>query len=286
MKEKNNGWNIGALGFLLGIIVFIAGNLLSAIYSVNLIEAAIICVVIILICIVCWIATSVLIYMYLKTEETELEKIVNKNKAYYKCDKRNSLCCYKQAFEVATIEIDVDKEAIKNERIILEKEMTEIEGDTAKWKNIWIFSETLETEILNGHAEVVLAKNCALGIKYSIFYLESLNNINELNARKQIILDSLYSTAKKNLSFQAIKTDNKYVGRNTLPLVCGVILFSQGQKDINDGTIWFQEGYLSMRKDSEHKPIYYKMTSCMLGAYSKAFKQIVKNNSDKENDIL
>lgn len=153
-----------------------------------------------------------------------------------------------------------------------------------KWKNVWIFSENLATEVdSNGEIEPVPLLNINNGVKYTEFYLNNDNETNAIQNRIDNMLKSINYTATENLQFIPLNTEMGYIGRNTLPLLCGSILFSVNDEK-NGEMPYFTEGYLSMRKSLDDKPIYYKMPRCMLSEYANYFKEIVVKNGKKTEE--
>lgn len=272
---------IGAFGIVFGIVAFIAGNVLGAAYSVNWKEAALLSVIITIMGLICWLFVSVILWNVYRVKIKDMIELKKSDKESI-CDKINSICCYRQAFKDADIEIDIDPETQKRTRIHPAKEVEDLELGVLEeeWTDIWIFSENLSTELRNGHAEPILINNCTKGIKYSMFYLESENNYNETYERTQQITNSLKSWAQKNIKFYALKTEQGYIGLNTLPLLCGSIMFSNS-RDVRDDSCYFKCGFLSLRKDLQHRPVYYKMPKCMLEQYATYFKKIVKKETEE-----
>lgn len=88
-------------------------------------------------------------------------------------------------------------------------------------------------------------------------------------------MNSLPVQDRSLLSFVPIDVSNGYIGNHTLPLLCGSILFSKKKRSNN---LVFAEGYLSIRKDLEDNPIYYKLPRCMLTKYVNYYKTIINKN--------
>jgi hypothetical protein len=83
----------------------------------------------------------------------------------------------------------------------------------------------------------------------------------------------LTKTQKEKLKFHPFAHDGDYVGKNTLPLLCGSILLSSYKNAT--GEPYFEDGYLSMRLERNDAPIYYKMPLCMRREYAKFFKEVL-----------
>ena len=155
------------------------------------------------------------------------------------------------------------------------------------WSDIWIFSEDISTELgKNNEAEPVVITNIAMkNTHYSMFYLDTEKQHSEIEIRKRKLLRSINEKKyKQNLKFFPLSVEDGYIGKNTLPLLCGSILFSN-TKD-NENTPYFTEGYLSMRKNVTDAPIYYKMPRCMLRRYAEYFKNVIKNQTTIEEGLI
>lgn len=270
-KEYNKALAVGIISIALGIIVFLLGNILGAIYSVTWIEATIIGLIIVGFGVISWVIVAVIVW-YLVENGCGILKNLNVEDERSICNITNLLCCYYEALEKIDSDlVDIDPIIQEKERVHSAKEINTLES-AGGWKYIWIFSEDLATEVDNGRAELVLINNCNNGTQYKMFYLDTEDKRSEINERKENILNSLSSRGKKNVIFCPIKNTGGYIGCNTLPLLCGSIMFSE-RFDEEMGE-YFKCGYLSLRKDLNHTPVYYKMPKCMLDKYTKYFKNI------------
>ncbi len=178
------------------------------------------------------------------------------------------------------------KNRLYGKQYIDEKE--KIEENESAWKNIWIFSKDLATEVENGKAEHIVVENIEnFSTKYTFFYLQPHDgDTQKIKKRKKEIQGSVNDNSKSLISFVPIKNDNK-LGEIVLPLLCGSILFSLETENDSEPISLpkFSEGYLSIRKDNELKPIYYKMTNCMLTGYSKYFKEAFQRSPEYINKL-
>lgn len=285
-KEKHNqrSWFIFILGICCQIVAFLLMNILSSLITPNFIEVLLLNIILILFSAICWISITLLVFISNKKKHT-LDK--NEKKAFLEtyaqnkfeiCKYNYNICCLSKASNTSNIEFTFSKKEREENRLYTAIEISEIEKYTNNnWCDIWIFSENLATEVDSlGNIEAVPLLNINSGVNYVEFYLNNNNNETEtIQGRINGMMKSIKNSAKKHLQFFPLNTEKGYIGRNTLPLLCGSILFSS-RKETNGNLPYFSEGYLSMRKTLDDKPIYYKMPSCMLSEYSNYFKEIYK----------
>lgn len=288
-KPQNYRFLIWLLGGIVGqIVVFVGGNYASALFSPNPIEALVVSGILVILGLIAWTLVTFLSWSLIAPTKgaAERKKILSDKSQSHNttiCDKNECICCLSKALKSSELQIEVAPDLKEKCRLFSKQEIYEKERDGSdsgnKWTNVWIFSEDLASELeSNNEAEPVVIKNITNHrTHYSMFYLDSDRHRVEIAKRKAALLDSIRkSEFKRNLSFYPLAAGVGYIGKNTLPLLCGSILFS----DWNDetGLPVFNEGYLSMRKDVKDNPIYYKMPYCMLKQYATYFKQIAKNN--------
>lgn len=269
-KQKDKSW----ISLFIGLLGLLGGSVASAIFSVAWYEALVIVSILIGMGVVCWCVTTLIMWGYQSAEKKALQE--TKNEGNVICNIENRICCAMETLKGVTIDFKIDEQTKEHDRIYSAKELEEIElGINRPWSNIWIFSENLSTEISkSGQAESVVITNIYSHMtKYSMFYINDENELNEIESRKQKLLASLRDAKdKKNLMFYPLDSKSGYIGYNTLPLLCGSILFSDKSDATDPSLPFFESGYLSMRKDMSGDVIYYKMTKCMLRQYARYFK--------------
>ena len=233
------------------------------------------------------------LFARLKGRKQGLLKAKNENGEDIYCKDTKSLFC---PFYVGLAEygltLKINDSTSRDDRLYDKKYVYDKEEKGkagSPWKDIWIFSETLDSEIDNKSksAETVLVENIKNhGTHYTIFHLGIESYKNEIEERKLILSRQLSEKGKKLtdfLKFISIDVENGYLGKNTLPLLCGSILFSQNPK--TNEMPHFTEGYLSIRKNNEDDPIYYCMPRCMLEKYSEYFEKIYMSNISPEKEV-
>lgn len=278
------------LGIVLQVIVFCFTNYFSSILSPKPTEVIVLSIVLIVFGLICWFSISLVVYM-LKVSKEQLtdEEMFDIVKDYGQgkisiCNYRPAICCLSRVFDTPGFGINISQEEKEANRLYTPFEISEIEKSTTNhsWQNIWIFSENLSTEIdINGNIEAIPQININNGVKYIEFYLDNKNETEILETRKQAMLNSINGSAKNNLKFFPLNTEKGYIGKNTLPLLCGSIMLSS-YNEPNSDMPSFSEGYLSMRKSLEDDPIYYKMPRCMLNEYANYFKEKIKTKQQEE----
>lgn len=274
-----------ALGIIGQLIVFILSNFLSAKYSPSPFEAIFISLIVIVIALFCWLVVRCIFRMLNRSANEGRITTLSKNNNSC-CTKNQSLVCpLNMGFENYVL-VHKYHDATSKENRLFEKDFVykrEQNGAKGKpWNDIWIFSENLSSEIdqKTKAAELVLTNNIFLNrTRYVMFYLNNDSQKDEIESRKTVLLSSLKIKQNKQLlSFCPINTKSGYLGKNTLPLLCGSILFSQNKN--NNGEPIFTEGYLSIRKNNEEEPIYYKLPRCMLREYTNYFREIYNNKNN------
>lgn len=286
-KEKGNqkSWTIFIFGICVQFIIFLAMNSVSSIVSPRLIESVIITIILFLFSAICWITITLSVLalnkrkkLLNKKEKKTIAEDCAQNK-FEICKYNYGVCCLSQALNSHNIEFTFSKKEKEENRLYTAMEINEIEKYTNNhWHDIWIFSENLSTEVDSiGNIEAVPLLNINSGVNYVEFYLDNSNETETIQGRINSMKKSIKDDAKEHLRFIALNTEKGYIGKNTLPLLCGSILFSS-RVETNGEFPYFSEGYLSMRKTLEDKPIYYKMPSCMLKEYANYFKEIYKQH--------
>ena len=274
------------VGLVGQIIVFVLSNYISSLYSTTLNQALIISIIIISIGFICWFVVRTIIHNLKKSEYKGLREGLLRVKE----ETQKVICCPNNDSVLCLLNVginDYDFVSKNDETISIEDRLygkDHVYGieKNESWDEIWIFSEDLSSEIdpFTKKAEPILVRNITVNrTKYTIFYSNIDSQRSEIESRKKALKDSLSANDKRLLSFVPIDVSRGYIGKNTLPLLCGSILFCpdkrRGQLPV------FSEGYLSIRKKYNDIPIYYKMPKCMLREYSKYFKDI-KNKLKKE----
>ena len=266
-------------GIIGQVIVFVLSNYASAKYSPRPSDAFIISGVILVMGFACWLIVRPIMRGVKKSEYNGRIAGLGKVNNAVHCTKNDSILCpLNVGFRDYGLVLKINEKTSNKDRLFDKEYVYEIEKNGEQglvWKDIWIFSENLSSEIdpSNNRAEPVLITNITSNhTKYTIFYLSIQSQLTEIETRKQALRNSLSSRDRDRLSFVPIDVSNGYLGKNTLPLLCGSIMFSR-DKD-SKGLPVFTEGYLSFRKSIEDIPIYYKMPRCMLREYSLYFKNI------------
>lgn len=291
ISYKNNSRGIITLfaGIIFQAILFVVGNLLDAVYSIDSpVLVLFLSGIIIEFGLFSWFVVRVILNGILLSgisgSRTGLEKKKIENEKVSVCSVNNSMLCpLNVGFNEYGFTLKINDSTSLKDRLF-EKEYvyeTEKNGNRGKaWKEIWIFSENLlsEIDVANNRAEPVLVTNITSNrTKYTIFYLSIEDQTDEIETRKNQLRDSLSARDKKSLlSFVPIDVKRGYLGRNTLPLLCGSILFCQNHQ--NNKNPMFTEGYLSIRMNNEDTPIYYSMPRCMLKKYADYFQNIKQIN--------
>ncbi len=286
-KKKYLAYIILILGIIGQIVVFIIGKYINAIYSIEPIEALIISGVIIVVGILCWYIIRKLLYSFMQAEINGRKNGLSQRKDdlgnIIYCDNNDSLLCpLLVGLDEYGLTLKANDATVSTDDRLYEKEYVyKVEKEWKKgkpWSNIWIFSQDLSSEIdpSTDGAESVLLANITLNkTRYTMFYLGLENQESNIENRKEKLRNALPSDYKSYLNFVCININSGCLGKNTLPLLCGSIMFSQEQGIDNMPN--FTEGYLSIRKNSEDIPIYYSMPPCMLKKYSDYYKDIIKN---------
>ena len=288
-KVNYKAYIIFTTGVIGQIVVFVIGNYAGAIYSTAPLEALVISAIITVMGFVGWgiirFFLQRLLYAGENGHKEGLDKLQKEASKSVCCQKNSSLLCpLNVGLSEYGLTLKISDATSKEDRLYEKENIYEIEKNGKQgspWKNIWIFSENLSSEIdsSNNKAEPVLVTNITANrTKYTIFYLGIENQKSEIEIRKEALLKSLSPRDKKLLTFIPIDVKSGYLGKNTLPLLCGSILFSQNQN--GDGTPIFAEGYLSIRKNNDDIPIYYSMPRCMLREYVQYYNIIKKNKQN------
>ena len=286
-KEIKGAWyyvacTTAALGPLIIFIINVFTNVWDTVFPKE--ETLFIGISVLVVGFLCWMLVSAIMSIISKKGNDKRKNGISKwmektNLDDVRCEKNETILC--------PLRIGINKygwtrknyDSISEEKRLYEKGYVydNIEPKD-KWKEIWIFSWDLSSEIdgKTGGAESVLISNTAKKKKYTIFYLNIKSKEKEIIRNHDDLVDSLSTVGKKHVSFIPIDVKSGNIGQQTLPLLCGSILFSS--KNGNDGLPDFSEGYLSIRKDKDDTPIYYKMPRCMLQQYADFFKDIQKNN--------
>lgn len=270
---------IPAIGYVLAALsYFVLDKLTSVLIPVTIQETIVICAIIIVIGLFCWF----IVFIIMK----KIPKYGNKSREIgllmAKKEKEGVVCCDTDKSVLCSLMVGINE---YNYAPISEKDRlytkTYVYGIEAKgrnnkpWSEIWIFSEDLSSEInsKNTGAESVVENNIKDNKSiYTFFYL-----INDTDSKsKTTIEDNIHklenSIPEENRRFVPIDVSYGYIGNHTLPLLCGSVLFGITRRD---NTLDFTEGYLSIRKDENDIPIYYKMPSCMLREYTRYYKEII-----------
>lgn len=284
-KQVQKSWTVFILGICIQFIAFLAMNIISSVISPKLIEAVFLTIILFLFSVICWLSIALSVFALNKRKQ-KLGENEKKNYAenyaqnkFEICKYNYGVCCLSQALGIPNIEFTFSKKEREENRLYTAMEINEIEKYTNNdWNDIWIFSENLSTEIDSlGNIEAVPLLNINNGVNYVQFYLDNTNETEAIQGRINGMTRSIKDDAKEHLRFIPLNTEKGYIGKNTLPLLCGSILFSY-RTETNGKLPYFSEGYLSMRKTLDDKPIYYKMPSCMLNEYANYFKEIYKQN--------
>jgi hypothetical protein len=273
-NEKNTKITVGSLALIIGFLIyFIVSNSISNVTGTTPVQALFLSLALLAIAIICWLGVTVIVWIVRKhsfinrDEEDKRQLLVSaKIENYQPCKINNRACCLYALLKESGIKMNISEESIYD----LDK-INKIETDD-KWKNIWIFSEDLSTEIdpKTGYIEQVVETNIARGVTYTEFCCVTETERTEIQNRENIMFKKLSQEQKGRLKIIKLQSDNNYIGKNTLPFLCGSILLSS--YDNKDGTPYFEEGYLSMRDDKDGAPIYYKMPRCMRKEYICFFK--------------
>ena len=295
-NEKINNIIVKVIVSIIGpFLVFIISNYFNAIYSLSPKEALVISFIIMLMGIICWLIIRMkLKSLFVARIEGRKIGLLSKN------NKINSDICHNEesslysilvcplimGFSKYSLPLKINKAISDKFRLFDKENVYELEkkgnidasNNNTSWQDIWIFSQDLSSEIdpSTNKAEPVLVANITnYKTKYTMFYLGLENQKSIIERRKISLRENLPNEEdKKLLSFIPIDVKSGFVGKNTLPLLCGAILFSQNRG--NDEMPIFLDGYLSLRKDKMKDPIYYKMPKCMLKKYAEYFEQIYK----------
>lgn len=277
-------WAMSSIGYLCVIIFFVIDKMIGAIYQVTFTEVLCLCGVIIVLVLFCWLFVSFTMHFLLFREEEGRKAGFSAAKK----DKKDEdlVCCSKDGTVLCSLNVGVRKYGLdyqndepisKKDRLYPQKYLYDVEENGSQgeaWKNIWIFSEDLSSELDSSEngAEPVVQNNIRNNeSKYTFFYF---NNTTQAIDNREKIENSIQEKYRHLLSFVPIDVSNGYIGNHTLPLLCGSILFSKKERE---GELIFSEGYLSIRMGVKNNPIYYKMPRCMLHQYSNYFKEILNN---------
>jgi len=269
------------------LLYFVFDKIVSVAIPVNIKETIIFCTIIVVIGLFCWFIVIKLMKIITNAGdescEAGLSKAIKEEKKVVCCDNDNSVLCS------LMVGVNMYNTPItEKDRLYSKSYVYTIEGigRDKPWSDIWVFSADLSTEIdskTNG-AEKVVKKNIVKNrTRYTFFYLNSNDNegIRTINYNMDRLNDSFSKRERKLLSFVPIDVSYGYIGNHTLPLLCGSILF--GIKDKRTNIPDFTEGYLSIRKDENDIPIYYKMPSCMLREYTEYYKGIINSKNGGES---
>jgi hypothetical protein len=288
VKNENKKITIALLSLIIGITIFFITNIAGNVIPTTLLQTFFLSMTSFLLVIICWFCVTLLIWIVRKynrinlSEEDKKESLRTAGINDFKpCKICNNICCLDALLKNPDMNIQISKAEIVINNLFYPIKITEIEAQ-GDWKNIWIFSEDLYTEVVNqtDGLELVVVENIKKRkITYTEFYFDKDTEHHNIEDRKKNMLDSLGTDDQNKLIFVPLKHDKSYIGKNILPLFCGSILFSS--KFEKDGTPYFKEGYLSMRKDRKEKQIYYKMPRCMLREYAEFFKEKM-NKGDKK----
>jgi hypothetical protein len=275
---------ISSLVLIISIIIFFASTIVNNIINITIIRSFILSATLFGIVFICWLCVTLIIwivkkYNFINIDENDKKTLllsVNINDLK-PCKECNNICCLDTLLKTPGIKkMQMSETDRVNNNLFYPDIIGDIEA-IGKWKDIWIFSGDLYTEIEQNKGieslETVVVENIQKrDITYTEFYCDIETERPKIEIRKKKMLNSLATTHdKKKLIFVPFQHDGKYIGKNSMPLLCGSILFSSDRKD--DGTPHFIEGYLSMRLNREDSPIYYKMPRCMLREYCDFFKR-------------
>lgn len=290
-QERSKGFSMVVFigGFFLQILIYFAGNYYGTYYSIGLTEVIVISLVIFAIGIACWLFARIIVKNLINSRimgnKAGLMKLENEpNCDNFNCDqKETQLCPLIVGLNEYGVILRITECTSEQDRLYEKEAVYEIEKnglDNKPWKNIWIFSDNLLSEVdpvINKAEPVLVANIYTSGTRYTIFHLAIKDQENEINARKASIINSINGKRSNYVKFVPIDVNNGYLGKNTLPLLCGSILFSQDEIG-QDGKANFIKGYLSIRKNNNDTPIYYSMPRCMLREYSNYFADILVSN--------
>lgn len=263
-------------GILGQIIIYFITNSVGFFFHITIYETIFISVILIIFGFICWFSIAYMLMLFERRYFDKNSKAQDYNKENFDfCLHNNTICCLSRALNESGLNLTISPEEKEKNRLytVSEINMTERFSDTHKWTNIWVFSENLSTEVDGeGTIEPIPQININKGVKYVEFYLQETSDKESITKRVVGMTNSINVDKKENLEFCPLNTGSGYIGKNTLPLLCGSILLSTSCVSENE-TISFDQGYLSMRKSLKDKPIYYKMPKCMLEEYSSYFKE-------------
>ena len=275
-KDTSSNWK--SLCFL---ILGVLGQII--IFITSLFETILICIALVLSGFVCWFSIAFMLVLFeSRFDKDYMDDLNSISDEFDYCIHNNTICCLSRALNESGLNLTISPEEKEKNRLYTVSEInsTERYSDTHKWSNIWVFSENLSTEIdEEGTIEPIPQVNINKGVKYVEFYLNETSNRESIHKRVEGMTNSINKDKQDYLEFCPLNTGSGYIGKNTLPLLCGSVLLSTSTTPETEG-VSFDQGYLSMRKTLKDKPIYYKMPKCMLEQYSKYFKEKYIN---KEN---
>lgn len=291
-KKTAVGSLTAIIGLCLSFIIYLVSNVIGSAVPSTPLWSFILSVILLIIAIICWIGVSFIIWLvrkhdFINYDENRKKKLLESEeiKDLQPCEIYNGVCCLDALLNVPGMKIEISEIDSKDHNLFYPEDIRKIEAQD-KWKYIWIFSEDLYTEVdhQTGGLESVVMENIKKikGVEYAEFYCSMKLDHADTESRIEKIKKGLNKRQRKRLNFFPFQHDGNYIGKNTVPLLCGSILFSS-YKD-SDGIPSFEEGYLSMRFSRDYDPIYYKMPRCMRREYAKFFKE-EKQKEEKQREL-
>lgn len=245
------------------IIMLVLPQLLSAVFSVDVVETLILLGILILMGTVAWFGISFFLYIINKEKDSltdnDVQQVYNEENIakHERCLKYVDVCSISRALNRPGLQIDLDPSEKEQYRLITPKEIKE---ELMLAKEIVVLSEQFSS--LNNVDDVMIQaiiKEINRGLVCHELYVVNSNHETELEQTKVQILSQIDSKYKNNIDFVKYESASSILG-NAFTSFVKVMLISK-EKD-NDG--FYSEGYLMFYSILGEENVYYKLPHCPL----------------------